>query len=134
MMYCLKCHYKLIVKDISLEKRKREMVVGLTVVDQMFCPMSAVETKMEDLVSQLGQTKVNHNNGTLDRSSWKLIETKLMCFDTLYPFPVKVYFVNLYNHFSQLNKVIQTESVSSITPITMVSISWSKFEPTTLRI
>ena len=100
----------------------------------MFCPMSAVETKMEDLVSQLGQTKVNHNNGTLDRSSWKLIETKLMCFDTLYPFPVKVYFVNLYNHFRELNKVIQTESVSSITPVTMVSISWSKFEPTTLRI
>ena len=110
------------------------VAVGRKVVGQMFCPVSAVETKMEDLASQVGQTKVSHNNGTLEVSSWKLIETKLMCFDTLYPFPVKVYFVNLYNHFSQFNKVIQTESVSSITPITMVSVSWSKIEPTTLRI
>ena len=68
--------------------------------------MSAVENKMEDLVSQMGQTKVMPTNETLERSLWKLIEAKLLCFDILNPFPVKVYLENLHNHLSQLNDVI----------------------------
>ena len=42
------------------------------------------------------------------------MKTKLRGFDALFPFPVKVYFVNLYNRLNQLNKELKTEKVSSL--------------------